>query len=185
MKRDGKDLNPADRKSDDERVKHEAKKYAKSGVGENREMVALTQILGIMNISAPHRAMLNGRATLAFDFTGDPDAKTHGMAEKAAKKIAGTVWIDEADRDVVRLDALFDDVFSVGWGLFASIQSGTSVVFEQSRLGEGFWMPATPKFTFAARRVSRQQRARNIHVKDFDFQRFGTSFEERHSAPAQ
>ncbi len=32
----------------------------------------------------------------SFDFVGRKEAKTHGIAEDASKKIQGTVWIDEA-----------------------------------------------------------------------------------------
>ena len=77
--------------------------------------VSVSQLLAIMKVSNPRREMLDGRSTLAFDFVGDPHAQTHGMAEDASKKLSGTLWVDEQDREVRRMIARFDDNFHLGF----------------------------------------------------------------------
>jgi len=45
-----------------------------------------------------------GGKTIVFDFVGRKDAKTHGLVEDASKKLQGTIWVDEADRQVAHLE---------------------------------------------------------------------------------
>jgi len=189
VKKNGKELSEGDRKSEQDRVKRLIEKDMKAPFGHsyNRrgENVGVSQILPLMKVSNPRRISLNGRSTLAFDFVGDPHAKAHGLAENAARKIAGTVWIDETDREVARLEARFDDNFRIGAGFVASIQRGTSLIFEQSRLGQELWMPAVSEIHLAARELLVKGVRRNIHIKDSDFRRFDIGVLQQIAPPPQ
>jgi hypothetical protein len=188
-KKNGKELSEGDRKSEQDRVNRLIEKDMNAAPGHfyNRrgENVGVSQILPLMKISSPRRTSLNGRSTLTFDFVGDPHLKAHGLAEGAARKIAGTVWIDEADRDVARLEARFDDDFHIGGGFLASIHKGTSLVFEQSRLGQGLWMPTVSEIHLAARELLVKGVRQNIHVKDSDFRRFEIGVQQQIAPPPQ
>src|SRR5207247_1275143 len=109
-----------------------------------------------------------GRNTLAFDFVGDPKAHAHGTTQNIAKKVRGTIWVDEADRQVARLEVTFDENFRLGGGLLASIQKGTSFKVEQSPVGQGLWLESANEQHVTARVVVKSLR-QNVHVKDFDF----------------
>jgi len=189
VKKNGKDLNEGDRKGEQDRIKRLIEKDMKAPPGHsfNRrgENVGVSQILALMKISNPRRITLNGRSTLAFDFVGDNHAKAHGLAENAARKIAGTVWVDEMDRGVARLEARFDDNLRIGGGFVANIQKGTSLIFEQSRLEQGLWMPAVSEIHLAARELLVKGVRRNIHVKDFEFRRFDVGMLQQIAPPPQ
>jgi len=189
MKKNGKELSEGDRKSEQDRVNKLIEKdmIAAPGHFYNRrgENVGVSQILPLMKISSPRRISFNGRSTLAFDFVGDPHVKAHGLAEGAARKIAGTVWIDEADREVARLEARFDDNFRIGGGFLASIHKGTSLIFEQSRLSQELWMPTVSEIHLAARELLVKDVRQNIHVKDSDFRRFETGVQQQIAPPQQ
>jgi hypothetical protein len=186
-KKNGKELSEAERKAEQSRIKGliAADLKAPPGHAYNRrgENVGVSQILPLMKISNPRRVTVNGRSTLAFDFVGDPHAKAHGIAETAVRKISGTVWIDEGDTEVSRLEARFDDNFRIGGGLVASIQKGTSLMFEQSRLGQELWMPSTSEIHLAARELLWKNVRQNIHVKDSDFRRFDVGMVEQIAPP--
>jgi hypothetical protein len=176
VKKNGRELSEGDRKSEQHRIDKLIEKDMSEPPGHsyNRrgENAGVSQILPLMKISNPRRVSLNSRDTLAYDFVGDPHAKAHGLAENAARKIAGTVWIDETDREVARLEARFDDNFRIGGGFLASIRKGTSLIFEQSRLGQGLWMPTVSEVHLSARELLVKGVRQNIHIKDFDFRRF-------------
>jgi hypothetical protein len=176
MKKNGRELSEGERAREQERIKGLIEKDMKAPPGRsyNRrgENASVGQLLPLMKISNPRRVSLNGRSTLAFDFVGDSHAKARGLAENAARRIAGTVWIDETDREVARLEAQFDDTFRIGGGFLASIHKGTSLVFEQSRLGEELWMPTASEIHLAARELLVKGVRQNIHIKDSDFRRF-------------
>ncbi len=95
-----------------------------------------------MKTSPARRATLDGRGMIFFDFTGDPHAKTNGLAEDASKKITGTVWVGEGDRQARRLIAVFHDNFSVGFGL-AAVAKGSSFTFDQKLVNNELWLPTS------------------------------------------
>jgi hypothetical protein len=186
-RKNGKELSEGDRRHEEDRIKKRIETVSKFPPGHsyNRrgENAGLSQILPLMKISNPRRITLNGRSTLAFDFVGDPHAKARGLAENAARKITGTVWIDETDREVARLEARFDDNFNIGGGFLASIRKGTSLVFEQSRLDQELWMPSVSEIHLSARELLVKGVRQNIHIKDSDFRRFETAARQQIAPP--
>ena len=85
--------------------------------------ISVSRVLEIMDVRNPRRVNYRGGPAIVFDFVGRKDAKTHGMAEDASKKLQGTIWIDEADRQVAHLEVSFDDNFRVAGG-FSRISEG-------------------------------------------------------------
>jgi hypothetical protein len=176
VKRDGAELGPKEQEREQERVRKEIDGYVKAARGTERgrgggRARIVTQILAVAKTTNPRRISFRGRDTLVFDFAGDPTAKASGMDQSAAKKLAGTVWIDEKDRQVARLEVHFYDNFRIGGGLVASVQKGTSMNVDQSPLGEGLWMQTGSEDHLAARVVVKNLRE-NVHIQDFDFKRF-------------
>jgi hypothetical protein len=143
----------------------------------------ISRILEVMNITRPRRVSLNGRDCLAFDFTGDRHASAHGVALSAARKMSGTVWIDEADRQVARLEATLDDNFRLGGGLLATVQKGTWLRLEQAHVGQGVWLPASSEVHVMARELLVKGLRENLHFKDFDFRRFDVGVREKSELP--
>lgn len=189
IRKDGKELSEADRRSEQERVQKLIERYAKAPRGHsfNRrgENAGIGQILALVTISKPRRLTLNGRSTLAFDFLGDRHAKAHGIAENAARKITGTVWVDESDREVARLQVRFDDNFHIGGGFLLNVQKGTSLFFEQSPLDRGLWMPTVSDIHLAARELLLKGIRQNIHITDSDFRRFDVGVQQQIGAPTR
>jgi hypothetical protein len=84
---------------------------------------------------------LNGRSTIAVDYAGDPKAKTRNRLEEVIHDIAGTVWIDEDDRAIAKLEGHFFNTFKIGAGLLVNIQKGTSFSLEQRKVNGEVWLP--------------------------------------------
>ena len=79
---------------------------------------------------------------------GRKDAKTHGLAEDASKKLQGTIWIDEADRQVAHLEVSFIDNFRMVGGILARCRRART--FASIRAGEGeIWLPTGGEGTSA------------------------------------
>src|SRR5215475_11517638 len=107
VKKNGKELSDSEQKKEQERVEKEVEKASKTPPGQSmdKDEVSVSRLLQIMKVSNPRREQMDGRSVIAFDFTGDPQAKTHGMAENASKKLSGTMWVDENDREIRRMIA--------------------------------------------------------------------------------
>lgn len=142
VKKNGKPLTASEAKKEQQRVQKAVEQALKTPPGQSlhKGAVTVTQLLSLMRTTAPQRVMVDGRSTLAFNFTGNPHAHTHGMVENASKKIAGTLWVDAQSREVRRLIARFDGSFHMGFGLF-SIGKGSTFTFDQQPVGNGIWLP--------------------------------------------
>jgi hypothetical protein len=166
-------LTPDEDKKEQERVRkltiENAKKPPSFGKGGGVNLILM--VLSVADVSNPRRVDLNGRSTLVFDFKGDKRAEAHGMQENGAKKLEGSVWVDEADRQVAKLEVEFYDNFRIAGGLLASIQKGTVMKVEQSPIGEGLWMQ-TESDQHMNMRVIVKGVHENTLVKNFDFKRF-------------
>ena len=173
VKKDGKDLSADEQKKEQERVLKEVDKAQKTPPGKSldKREVSVSQLLAIMKVSNPRREMLDGRSTLAFDFVGDPHAQTHGMAEDASKKLAGTIWVDEQDREVRRLIARFDDNFHLGFGLF-SVGKGSNFTFDQKLVNNELWLPTSGQAHIVAHAIGIIGYRADISLTDDQYQRF-------------
>lgn len=149
IRRDGRELTPDEQRREAERVDREiARAKARRDKGETDEngrryTVTLARMLELGSFSNERRVTLHGRSTIALDYTGDPRAKTGNPLETAIHEIAGTVWLDEEDRALSRVDGHFVNNFKIGGGLVASIAKGTSFTADTARVNGEVWLPAT------------------------------------------
>ena len=188
VKKNGKDLSADEQKKEQEKVTKEVEKASKLDPNKSLhegEEISVSRILSIIKVSNPRRISLNGRDTIAFDFIGDPHAKTHGLAEDASKKMAGTVWVDEKDREVAKLTVHFDDNFHVGGGLLANIQAGSSFQFEQAKINNELWLPTGGEAHIQARVLLVKGYRENMRFHDSDFQRFHTDASQQAGVTVQ
>jgi hypothetical protein len=176
VKKNGRDLSPGEQKKEQERVEKEIDKASKLQPGKSLEAgeISISRILDIMKASNARRVSLNGRDTIAFDFVGDPRAQTHGVEEDASKKLAGTLWVDERDREVARLVVHFDDNFHIGGGLVATVQKGSSFQFDQALVNNELWLPTAGEAHVQARVLLVKGYRQNMRFTDSNYQRFHT-----------
>lgn len=159
--KDGRALSPQDQKKESERIDKEVAK-AKQRVAkaeasgkatdpDGNDEVTVSRLLELGSFSNARRVMLNGRPTIAVDYAGDPRAKTRNRLEGVIRDMAGTVWVDEDDRAIARLDGHFLDTFKIGAGLLVNIQKGTSFSLEQRKVNNEVWLPVEANGRGAAR----------------------------------
>src|ERR1035441_3480948 len=129
VKKNGQPLSGPDERKETERVTKLVEKAEKTPSGQpvQGQTISISRLLEIMDVRNPRREKFRGRPTIVFDFIGRKDAKTHGLIEDASKKVQGTIWIDEADRQVAHLEVSFTDNFHIAGGLLANIQKGSNL----------------------------------------------------------
>jgi hypothetical protein len=187
VKKNGVPLNAQEEKKEDARVKNIVEMAMKTPPKARRgrgPAGLIGQILPMVKISNPRRISFHGRSTLAFDFIGDPHAKGKDTEENAAKKMAGSIWFDEADRQVARLEVHFYENFRIGGGLLASIQKGSTIEVEQAPIGDGLWMQTSNDQHVNARIVVKSFR-QNVHTKNTDFKKFNVDVLQQISPPSK
>jgi hypothetical protein len=172
--------------------------------------ITVSRLLEIMDVRNPRRENYRGRPAIVFEFIGRKDAKTHGLMEDASKKLEGTVWIDEADRQVAHMEVSFNDNFRVAGGLLATIQRGSSFHFDQAPVNhpnakdpslgtpvshpnakdpslgtpvnEELWLPTGGEGTMTARVLMVKGLRQHFTERDYDYKRFRVEIEQRKDA---
>ncbi|MDE3148018.1 MAG: hypothetical protein KGL37_01005, partial [Acidobacteriota bacterium] len=143
-----------------------------SGQPLDAQTVSVSRLLEIMDVRSPRREIFRGRPTIVFDFSGRKDAKTHGLAEDASKKLQGTIWIDEADRQVVHLEVSFNSDFRIGGGLLATVKKGSSFRFDQAPVSGGLWLPTGAEGNMQARLLLLKGIRQRFTESDYGFKVF-------------
>jgi len=169
VKKDGKALEGPELEKE---TAHVTKHVEKAGQPLEGQEISITRILDVMEVRNPRRELYHNRPTIVFDFVGRKDAKTHGLAEDASKKLQGTLWVDEADRVVAHVDVSFDDNFRVAGGLVATIQKGSNFHFEQSPVNGELWLPTGAEGSMQARLLLLKGIRQHFTERDTDFKRF-------------
>jgi len=179
--RDGKPLTDREQEKEQERINKLVEKAQNTPPGtplENRdETISVTRILDIMQVTNPRRETFRGRSTIVFEFAGKHDAKTHGIAEDASKKIAGTLWVDEKDLQVARMEAHFTDNFHVAGGLLANVQKGSSFYFDQAPVNGEIWFPTQAEGHVEARVLLVKGIRQHFVERDSKYERFSVETE--------
>jgi hypothetical protein len=186
VKKNGQSLNDHDQQKETERVTKLVEKAEKTPPGQAIEgpTISVSRILDIMDVRNERRVMFRGRPAIVFDFIGRKDAKTHGLAEDASKKLEGTVWIDEADRQVAHLEVSFIDNFHVVGGLFANVQKGSNFHFDQELVNGELWLPTGGEGTMQARVLLVKNLRQHFIERDYDYKRFKVETQQAKDAQA-
>jgi hypothetical protein len=174
VKKDGKPLSDHDQQKETERVTKAVETAEKPQQHKPEEDLDLSvkRILEIMDVHNPRRAIYRGRSAIVFDFIGRKDAKTHGMAEDVYKKLQGTVWVDEAERQVAHIEASFDDNFHVAGGVVANVQKGSNFHVDQAPVNGEVWLQTGAEGTVQVRLFLLKGLRQHFTERDYDFKRF-------------
>ncbi len=185
VKKNGKPLDDREQQKETERVTKLVEKAQQTPRGEPLEgpSITVSRLLEIMDLRNERRIDYRGRPTIVFDFVGRKDAKTHGLAEDASKKLAGTIWIDEVDRQVAHLEVSFMDNFHIGGGLLANIQKGSSFRFDQALVNNELWMPTGGEANVQARILLLKGVRQHVTERDFDYKRFRVETQTKDAKP--
>lgn len=185
VKKNGKPLDDHEQQKETERVTKLVEKAGNTPRGEPLEgpSISVGRLLEIMDLRNERRIEYRGRPTIVFDFVGRRDAKTHGLSEDASKKLEGTIWVDETDRQVAHAEAHFVDNFHVAGGLFANVQKGSNFYFDQSPVNGELWLPTGGEARLQARVLLLKNVRQHVTERDFDYKRFRVETEAKDGKP--
>ena len=184
VQQDGKPLSAHEEQKESQRVTKLVEKAQNTPPNQPLEgqTVSISRLLEIMDVRNPRREIYHSRPTIVFDFIGRKDAKTHGLVEDASKKLQGTIWIDEADRQVAHLEVSFNDNFRVAGGVFATVQKGSNFHFDQAPVGGGVWLPTGGEGAMQARLLLFKNLRQHYTERDYDFKRFSVETQQSKEA---
>jgi hypothetical protein len=174
VKKDGKPLTDEEQNTETEHVTRLVEKAEKTPPDQHMggHAISVGRLLEIMDVRNERRENYRGRPTIIFDFVGRKEVQTHGKAEDVSKDLQGTIWIDEADRQVARMEASFDDNFHIGGGIIANVQKGSRFNFDQAPVNGEIWLPSGVDATVQVRVMMLKTVRRHFTERDYDYKRF-------------
>ncbi len=182
VKKDGRALTAEEARKEAERVDRGAARVkerrekgdeaGKETDARGRDVVTVSRLLELGRFTGERRLRVRGRDTIALDYAGDPAGKTRNRMEEVIRVLEGTVWVDEEDRAVQRIEGRFLRPFKVGGGLVASVAEGTRFEGEQEKVNGEVWLPARLEGRGAARALVVFGFNGRVRVVNSDFRKF-------------
>jgi hypothetical protein len=159
VERDGKPLTAEElAKEDQKQEAKEARKAARlygedasrraSAESERRlkETRTIDELFRLYEFRIVGRETLDGRGAIVLTFQPRPGVETETRSGKILKKFAGRAWIDEEDRQLVRVEAELMDDLSFGFGLLAKLKKGSRAQIQRRKVNGEIWLPAQARF---------------------------------------
>jgi hypothetical protein len=161
VKKDGRVLTPDEQRKEDERIDKDVKKAqerkekgdskGKETSPRGNDMITVSRFLELGSFTNPRRVQLEGRDTIVVDYSGNPKAKTKNRFEDVVRDLVGTIWIDEQDKVIRKMEGHFFNAFKIGAGLIVNIRKDTSFGFDQTKVNGEVWLPKQIQGQGAAR----------------------------------
>ncbi|MEW6733303.1 MAG: hypothetical protein AB1489_18390 [Acidobacteriota bacterium] len=181
----GKELSPSEREKEDKRVKKETeeirrnrqKKEEKKKKGKEEDdddEITILRFLQISNITSIRREVFRNQEVIAFDFEPRKGYQPKNRAESLISKLAGTFFVDEKEKQIVRLESRLIDSFKFAGGLLASISPSTAFVFEQEKVRNEVWLPSHAELNYAGRALLFVKFNGGVILDYSDYQKYQT-----------
>ncbi len=183
---DPKDLAEADRKHDErserrrlarenETPEEARRREMKEQENLRKEREVVEELFQMDDIQVAGREMLEGRSAILVTFRPRPGFRPKTKGGKVLQRIAGRAWIDEQEKQLVRIDAELLDALPVGPGGIFRLQKGAHAFFERRRVNDEIWLPAEAQFVGAAKVLLFAVGRLDAHSYYSDYRKFQVS----------
>jgi len=192
--KDGKPLNPAQQKKEDERMEKEVKDFqqrqAKKAAGKKKpkkdeNQATISDFLRVDQFTNPRRERYRGQDVIVFDFGPKPGYKPRNATERLIQDLSGAVWVDEKAKDVARLEARMTKAWKFGGGLVASMRPGAYFVFEQQMVNNEVWLPSYSEAYISAKFMLFAGINANFISQFSDYKKFRVETAEKVQKPSE
>ena len=138
-----------------------------------RAQMLIADVVNTLKFEVVRREMRNGVPAVAVAFAGRPEARPVTREGRTARVFKGTIWIHEAAREVMHVEATAIDDVTYG-GFIAKLYEGTSATLVRREIDRGVWMPTRVTLEGEARALFRKTKI-DFSVEWFDYQKISTS----------
>jgi hypothetical protein len=107
--------------------------------------------VAVLRFSVDRREVIGGQPAIAVRFEPTPGAEAQTREGNLARRFAGTIFVDETTKEVVRVHAMAIDDLTYGFGMVARLGKGTSITLTRERVEPNLWLPTSVRFTGTGR----------------------------------
>jgi hypothetical protein len=173
---DDQPLRPDKQAKEDRKVAEKVRAILEDKAVREKPGVRLSLILERYDFRSVARETIDGRSTLVLDVTPRP-GKRDLDGDSVLRRLAGRIWVDEDERQVVRAHLRNTDAVKFALGIVASL-SRLDAVLEFRKLEDGVWLPRSIRIEYAGRKLFKG--FRNRHTATYDrFRQFEVESQEQ------
>jgi hypothetical protein len=135
---------------------------------------AVDDTVATLRFAIDRRETRNGRDHIVIRFEPRPDADPQTREGRMARAFKGMIWVDEAAREVVHVEAVAVDDISYGFGLIVRLNEGTVVTLTRERIDADIWLPTSLRFKGNGRALLFRKLTVDLVIEWFDYRRVST-----------
>jgi hypothetical protein len=136
---DGRPLPPERQAREDARARELSEAIRRGEVAHERPGLRISGLLERYDFRAVGREPVHGRTALLFEFQARPGERPL-EGDAVLRKLAGRIAVDEAEREIARVELRSTEPIKVALGLAASVSS-VDVVLEFKPVDGVVWLP--------------------------------------------
>jgi hypothetical protein len=177
--RNGKPLPESDARKEQEKMDREVRRRESETPQETarlekereKQREFVKELPDAFTFKAVGEEMIGGKPAWVISGEPKPDYHPRDMLAKVVTKMRGTVWIDKSDYQWVKVQAEAIGTLSFGLGLLR-IGPGSIVEFEQTRVNDEIWLPASGKFKVNGRVALLKSLHSEVELRFQDYKKF-------------
>ena len=143
------------------------------------ERDVVDELFKMDDIAVAGRETIDGRPTILVTFRPHSGYKPQTKGGKVLQKVAGKAWIDEDEKQLVRIDAELLDPLPVGPAGIFRLQKGAHAYFVRRRVNDEVWLPVEARFVGAAKILLFVLGRLDAHSYYSDYRKFSVSTSEQ------
>jgi hypothetical protein len=131
----------------------------------------IQEVAAVLDFTLDSRTVAHGKPALVVKFTPKRGARPATREARLARAFNGTIWIDEATREVTRVEATAVDSISYGYGLIARLGEGTVITLVREPVEGGIWLPTSIRFKGEGRAMLLRKLNIDFGIDWFDYKK--------------
>jgi hypothetical protein len=125
----------------------------------------------MLDFTLARRETVRGRAMIVVTFKPKANARPETSQGRIARVFQGSIWVDEAMREVVRVEATAIDDMTVGMGLVARLNEGTKATLTREPIDGDVWLPTSVRLAGQGRALLFRRLNIDQRIEWFDYRR--------------
>lgn len=178
---DGRPLSAERQKKVDREAREKAEAISSGSAVTEQPGLRLSTILDRYDFRALGREAVDGRPSIVLDFGARPGRRTI-EGDNVLRNLAGRIWVDEAEGEVVRAEARNTSSIRFALGLGASV-STLSLRLEFRKVDDSVWLPLRTEAAFAGRALLFKGFRTRVTTTYGNYRRFRVDVDERVKQP--
>ena len=115
------------------------------------EQAVVDELTAIYDFRIIGREAIDGRTAIVYAFEPRPAYSPRTPQGRIIKSFRGQAWVDEQDRELVRLKTDVLETVSVKFGFIFRLLKGSRGIMERRKIDGETWLPTYTRFTGAGR----------------------------------